>query len=98
MFSTFTQLGAEIIGHPRGSGALKLEPSGAHKLVLHLPHGRSPREIDATLQRVNDCLLQLDFDGARLAADEFLFSDCRFTSALTALRDGLATVRQRRAR
>jgi adenine-specific DNA-methyltransferase len=96
MYTTFTQLGAEIVGHSRGSGALKLEPSSALKLVLYLPTDRSAKEIDAAFHLVNAKLHELDLDGARYAADEFLFSGSRFSRVLPSLRKGLATVRQRR--
>lgn len=98
MYTTFTQLGAEILGHPRGSGALKLEPSSALKLMLYLPSDRSVEEIDAAFQRVNAKLHSTDFEGARLAADEFLFAGTELSLALPSLRKGLYTVRRRRAR
>lgn len=97
MYTTFTQLGAEIIGHPRGSGALKLEPSSALKLMLYLPD-RPIKEIDAAFNLVNAKLLELDSDGAKHAADAFLFSEEKFSRALPTLRTGLSTVRHRRAR
>jgi hypothetical protein len=97
MYTTFTQLGAEIVGHPRGSGALKLEPSSALKLMLYLPD-RPAQEINAAFDLVNTKLLELDLDGARHAADDFLFAEGKFSRALSTLRTGLATVRHRRAR
>jgi adenine-specific DNA-methyltransferase len=98
MYTTFTQLGAEIVGHPRGAGALKLEPSSASKLMLFLPSDRSTQEIETTFNLVNEKLHAMDWDGATQAADSFLFSNAKLSRALPVLRKGLATVRQRRFR
>ncbi|MGK5071050.1 HsdM family class I SAM-dependent methyltransferase [Janthinobacterium sp. RT4P48] len=98
MYTSFTQLGAEIVGHPRGSGALKLEPSSALKLVLYLPTDRSVDEIDVAFQQLDSRLRESDLEGARVIADDFLFSDTDLANTLPSLRAGLSTVRQRRIR
>lgn len=98
MYTTFTQLAAEIIGHPRGSGALKLEPSNALKLPLFLPKDRSESEINAAFKQVNEKLQQGDAAGARLAADVFLFNKGKLAAALPVLKSGLQAVRSRRIR
>jgi adenine-specific DNA-methyltransferase len=98
MYTSFTQLGAEIVGHPRGSGALKLEPSNALKLVLHLPTDRSVHDIDEAFEQVDLKLRESDLEGARFIADNFMFAGTDFASTLPSLRDGLSTVRQRRIR
>lgn len=98
MHTTFTQLAAEIIGQPRGSGALKLEPSSALKLSLFLPQDRSALAINAVFKRVNEKLKQGDAVGARLAADAFLFDEGKLAAALPVLRAGLQTIRSRRIR
>lgn len=97
MCTTFTQLAAEIIGHPRGSGALKLEPSSALSLKLYMPDIHELK-IDEAFDLINIKLRQKDVDGARDAADALLFADGKFAAALPFLRTGLATVRQRRVR
>lgn len=96
MCTTFSQLAAEINGHPRGSGALKLEPSGASNLTLYLPSDRSTEEIDEAFDLVNRKLRTLDAEGARHAADAFLFNKNELSAALPLLRTGLDIVRQRR--
>lgn len=98
MYTTFTQLAAEIIGHPRGSGALKLEPSSALKLMLFLPKNRSLTDINVAFNMVDERLRQGDAAGARLCADAFLFNDAELAAALPVLHSGLQTVRSRRIR
>jgi adenine-specific DNA-methyltransferase len=96
--TTFTQLAAEIIGHPRGSGALKLEPSSALKLNLFLPNNRNSSQIDAVFKKVNEKLRLGDATGARLCADAFFFKDGAMAAYLPALHSGLEAVRNRRMR
>lgn len=96
MYTTFTQLAAEIIGHPRGSGALKLEPSSALRLTLHLPKDRTPAEISAVFNLVDESLRRADAEGARQIADNFLFRSGELVQSLPALRAGLKTIRNRR--
>jgi len=98
MYTTFTQLAAEIIGYPRGSGALKLEPSSTLRLALFLPTNRSATEVNSVFELVDMKLRQGDPVGARLAADEFLFDKGQLKAALPMLRTGLQIVRARRIR
>lgn len=97
--STYTQLSAELLGHGRGSGALKLEPSDARRLYLFLPKNRTSKEINDTFAKI-DKLLRLDkVDDARKLADNFLFCDSpHFIEALPTLSACLITGRNRRMR
>lgn len=96
--TTFSQLGAELMGHARGSGALKLEPSAAARLMLYMPDEHSAAEVASAFFEVHTLLKAHDFDGARRAADSFLFPDPAFQEGLTLLNKGLMTVRARRSR
>ncbi|MYM71763.1 N-6 DNA methylase [Duganella sp. FT134W] len=98
MHTTYSQLSAEIIGHPRGSGALKLEPSSVLKLSLYLPPDRASSDINAAFELVNDALRRGDALGARKCADKFLFSRGKLAEALPVLRKGLDLIRSRRIR
>jgi adenine-specific DNA-methyltransferase len=97
-YTTFTQLAAEIIGYPRGSGALKLEPSSTLKLALFLPTNRNSTAIDEVFKMVDGKLRQGDTAGARSIADAFLFNEGKLKAALPFLRAGLQIVRSRRMR
>lgn len=96
--TTYSQLGAEIIGHPRGSGALKLEPSSVLKLSLYLPRDRPPSDINTAFEVVDEALRKGDALGARTCADQFLFNRGKLTEALPNLRRGLDLIRSRRIR
>ncbi|HDQ4554784.1 N-6 DNA methylase [Pseudomonas aeruginosa] len=74
MLSTFSQLHAEIIGRPCGSGALKLEPKDAMSLALILPDNLDPDLVEMVFDRVNSLLLVSDFDddAVREVSDSFL--------------------------
>jgi adenine-specific DNA-methyltransferase len=96
--TTYSQLGAEIIGHPRGSGALKLEPSSVLKLALLLPTDRSASEIDIAFELIDDRLRSGDVLGARKCADQFLFKSGLLAEALPKLKEGLDIIRSRRIR
>ena len=99
MNSTFTQLSAELIGHSRGSGALKLEPSDAGRLKLLMPPNKSLIEINETFEALDKLLRQEESDSARSLADKFLFSSSAdFLDALPTLTEGLQISRDRRRR
>lgn len=98
MCTTLSQLAGEILGHPRGSGALKLEPSGGMKMTIYMPGNRNIEDVDAAFNDINQKLRQSDFEGARHAADDFLFKGHMVFSYLPELRSGLSLVRSRRNR
>lgn len=98
LHSTFTQLSAEIIGHPRGSGALKLEPSDAMKLKIYLPDQYSDDDVNSIFQEVDQKIRQGDTEVARNLVDNFLYSDLLSKDVLKTLREGLTLVRDRRTR
>ena len=95
--STYSKISAEIYGHPRGSGALKLEPSGAAKIKLFMPD-RSDAEIFKYFSAIDKYLADGLPELARQTADEFLFADSEFSKLLPAMRQGLDTIRARRSR
>ncbi|UBB18557.1 HsdM family class I SAM-dependent methyltransferase [Comamonas odontotermitis] len=96
IYTTLSQLAGEIHGHPRGSGALKLEPSGGMKLTIYMPTNRNKKEINNAFFDIDEKLRQLDFEGARHAADDFLFKGHEIATYLPALRSGLKLIRSRR--
>ncbi|SHN44753.1 N-6 DNA Methylase [Duganella sacchari] len=94
--STFSQLSAEIVGHARGSGALKLEPSSAHKIRLSMPDNLSENTINTAFNAVDAALRKRSWEEARKLADRLLFGND--TEKLALLDRGLLTVRNRRMR
>lgn len=99
MNSTFTQLSAELIGHSRGSGALKLEPSDAGHLKLYMPINKTRMEINDTFAAIDKLMRQGEQGSARALADKFLFSETAdFLDALPTLAEGLQLSRDRRRR
>ncbi|XVN14494.1 hypothetical protein QZH46_27735 [Pseudomonas corrugata] len=98
LLTTYSQLEAERIGRPRGSGALKLEPSDCKNIPIYLPP-KSADEIDIAFGLV-DCALRIGNDSlARELVDEFLFMDApSFCEALPTLREALTIARKRRIR
>jgi adenine-specific DNA-methyltransferase len=96
--STFSQLSAEIVGHARGSGALKLEPSSAHKIRLSMPSNLSEKTIDAAFNAVDAALRKRSWEEARKLADRLLFGNANDSDRLARLERGLLTVRNRRMR
>lgn len=98
MQTTFTQLEAEKLGRPRGSGALKLEPYDAKRLMLYIPQKTSV-EIDSIFSVVDAYLRQGRESCARRAADGFIFSDApEFLEMLPLLEESLLMARRRRVR
>lgn len=97
-FTTYTQLSAELLGHGRGSGALKLEPSDAAKLPLYLP-ARTKEEVNAAFKELDKIMRHQDFDSVIDYADNFIMSDSKiFSESLPILKYGLAMARMRRMR
>lgn len=97
-FTTYTQLSAELVGHGRGSGALKLEPGDAGKLPLYLP-SRSKKDINAAFDALDRLVRNRKFDSATEYADEFMFENSNeFRKSLSTLKSGLTTARIRRMR
>lgn len=76
MLSTFTQLHAEIIGRPCGSGALKLEPKDAMSLIILRPPKLDEQSVQEIFDQVNHALfIDKHDDGAvRKIVDQFLIS------------------------
>ncbi len=97
-FTTFTQLSAELVGHGRGSGALKLEPGDVGKLPLYLP-SRSKQDIDIAFDALDRIMRNRDFDSVTSYADEFIFKNShKFVESLSTLKSGLKIARIRRMR
>ncbi|MGS0623427.1 HsdM family class I SAM-dependent methyltransferase [Ralstonia sp. VS2407] len=97
LVSTFSQLSAEILGHGRGSGALKLEPGDAARLLLYLPK-RSRTEENSVFSQIDKLYRENQFDRAREAADSYLFRDAPdLMSAMPVLSEALFVARKRRA-
>lgn len=98
LHSTFSQLCAETLGHGRGSGALKLEPSDASRLRLYLPI-RSLESINEAFSKVDELVRQKRNNDARAYVDNYLFGNApEFSEALVAMSAGLKTGRMRRMR
>lgn len=95
--STFSQVSAEIVGHPRGSGALKLEPSSALKIRMYMPE-RTKSEIENTFAIVDKHLTGGQHELARKAADDFLFGNSAVRKTIQDLENGLTIIRTRRSR
>ncbi len=96
--TTFTQLEAEKLGRPRGSGALKLEPCDAKGLPVYLPL-KTEGEIAEAFALVDHYMRQGLEDSARAAADDFIFSCAPvFSRQLPLLESSLRTARKRRVR
>lgn len=99
MHTTFTQLSAELIGQGRGSGALKLEPSHARRLHLHIPTNKSSDEINVAFSTLDNLLRTSKYELAREFSDSFIFHDePALLNSLPALRAGLKIGRARRMR
>lgn len=97
-FTTYTQISAELVGHGRGSGALKLEPGDAGRLPLYLP-SRSKKDINAAFEVLDRIMRNRNFDFATEYADEFIFANSnKFLKSLSTLKSGLRTARLRRMR
>ncbi len=97
--STVSQLSAELVGHGRGSGALKLEPSNALSMLLYLPDNKTPKEITDAFSIIDNALRRGDTEEATRSADDFLFRNVpQVQAALPILRQGLALGRTRRMR
>lgn len=73
--TTFSQLSAEIEGRSYGSGVLKIEPSEAKRIRLHLPDKHTPDEIDSAFDEFDMCLRNQGIEHARAIADGFIFSN-----------------------
>lgn len=98
MQSTYTQLHAEIIGRPCGSGALKLEPSEALDLNLILPYNIDPIDLRTTFFEIDAQNRAGDDIKSRTLADKFIEKNLPkgFDKINTKLAKALATSRARR--
>lgn len=96
--TTFTQLEAEKLGRPRGSGALKLEPCDAKLLPLYLPH-KTEVEIEHVFSIIDRHMREGNEEYARTAADQFIFSGSSvFRKEIPHLTQSLMIARKRRIR
>ncbi|MCV4267800.1 HsdM family class I SAM-dependent methyltransferase [Pseudomonas capsici] len=100
MLSTFTQVHAEIIGRPCGSGALKLEPKDALQLKLLMPNRIDSNLVKVAFRNANKALSKNppDEEGARKIADEALQTmiDVDFQNDLEELGLALQVAREHR--
>jgi hypothetical protein len=99
LVSTFSQVSAEICGRTYGDGVLKLEPSEARMIKLLCPIDKDQREIANAFHRVDRLLRNLDYDGARKLADNFLLGqmyESDRNGLLRCLSDDLDMLRSRR--
>jgi hypothetical protein len=97
--TSVAQLAAELTGRVRGSGALKLEPSEFKELPVFVRDGHDPKDVTFTFSRMNRMLLNGDEDGARDAADIFVFGPgAGANEALLVIREGIKVARKKRRR
>ncbi|MFC5582791.1 Eco57I restriction-modification methylase domain-containing protein [Rhodanobacter terrae] len=97
--TSVAQLTAELTGRVRGSGALKLEPSEFRELPVFVRDDHAPKDVTFAFSRMNRMLLDGDEDGARSAADTFIFgSDVGASEALLVIREGISVARKKRRR
>lgn len=95
--STFSQLSAESLGHGRGSGALKLEPSDAAKISLFLPP-KDPASIHKAFVAIDELVKLHRYKEAREYSDAYLFNLPEFKEPLQLMNEGLEIARSRRMR
>lgn len=81
MYTTFSQLSAELTGRSYGSGVLKIEPSEAKKIKLILPNGKTEQHVNDVFTKISQHLSNGDFSNAQIVADKFVFGDYFETSA-----------------
>ncbi|WP_163001725.1 HsdM family class I SAM-dependent methyltransferase [Pseudomonas viridiflava] len=100
MLSTFTQVHAEIIGRPCGSGALKLEPKDALQLKLLIPKSVDFDLVKTAFRCANKALSRNppDEEGARKIADDAIVAmiDVDFQDDLEELGRALHIAREYR--
>ncbi len=98
LLTTYSQLEAERIGRPRGSGALKLEPSDCKNIPVYLPP-KSAEEIHVAFDLVDGALRSGNDSLARELADDFLLTNAPlFSEVVQSLREALNIARKRRIR
>ncbi|MDY4341017.1 N-6 DNA methylase [Xanthomonas sp. LF07-6] len=96
--TTLTQLAAELLGHYRGSGALKLEPSDVRRLPIFLPKVND-YDVNSVFARVDKLTREGAIDEARKCADAFIFADFKdVRKSLEAMQEDLIIARRRRVR
>lgn len=98
MQSTVTQFSAEVNGRPRGSGALKLEPSEFRQLPVFGRGNTNYWEVRGAFDRIDQLLREGDEEAATAEADKFLFQKLSpaEVASLSTLREGVASARRRR--
>jgi methylase of polypeptide subunit release factors len=98
MQTTLTQLAAELLGHYRGSGALKLEPSDVRRLPIFLPQGND-FDVNRVFVRIDKLTREGSIDEARKCADAFIFAGFKdVRKNLEAMQEDLIIARRRRVR
>lgn len=96
--TTFTQVAAELLGHYRGSGALKLEPSDVRRLPIYLPEV-SDTEVSTAFREIDTLVRSGRHENARKYADSFIFSRAAsFNKFISTLQEDLEIARRRRVR
>lgn len=96
--TTYSQIEAERFGRPRGSGALKLEPSDCKNISVYLPEKQSS-DIELAFHLVDSAMRAGNNSLARELADDFIFQESpNFREVLPLLRDALSIARKRRVR
>jgi len=98
MQSTVTQFAAEVNGRPRGSGALKLEPSEFRALPVFRRKDASYWDARKAFDRIDQLLRKGDEEAATAEADRFLFEGLgpAEVASLSTLREGIVFARRRR--
>jgi len=72
LFTTFSQLSAELEGRNYGSGVLKIEPSEAKRIALVLPDRLTKGEITAAFDQFDACLRMQGPSAASELADQLI--------------------------
>ncbi|MGV8867428.1 MAG: HsdM family class I SAM-dependent methyltransferase [Janthinobacterium svalbardensis] len=97
LLSTFSQLSAELEGRPMGSGALKLEPKDALRILVS-SQKIEIKKIDKTFLMINDLMKYGYREEASDISDELLYSDVMSKSEKEIFRNIIKRVRSHRRR
>lgn len=100
LFTSFSQLSAEIEGRSYGSGVLKIEPSEAKRIMLIIPNNRSEKEVKTTFSQMDVYLRHGQAIQAYKLADQFIFGDTKEVNdqVIAPLNAELIDYRKRRQR
>jgi adenine-specific DNA-methyltransferase len=75
LYTSFSQLSAELEGRSYGSGVLKLEPSGAKVIKIVLPKDKTSHQVNVAAFRIDALLRQCDYFAVEQYANEFIFGN-----------------------